>query len=228
MAFRKLRHAAAAFLVAAGVIVLAAAPAGAADGSGLRPGDVVCTDRAYSDRGAWAYGNATHQAPVTWTIRTSATVDGPETELLRRTQWELTSARVTSPSPGPAYYRACLTNTSDTTVHYRLSLGPVPGPKVLTGVGPHTAVLGAGARACGEWAAGWEAPALRLAGTSSVPVLFAIRAANGDGEILGEQPLETTASIDRALTPPITESYEVCVTNTSPSTATLSWEVKRA
>ncbi|MEV0618462.1 hypothetical protein AB0I81_34400 [Nonomuraea sp. NPDC050404] len=221
---RKIIYAAVALVVCA-VTVFAAGTAQAADGAGLRPGDVICTDRTLTDGEVTAYGHATPSAPVTWTIRASATVGGPETELLRRTVWELKTVRVKSPDPGPSYYRTCLANTTDRTLDYRVLFYAPPAPGMQNGVGPHTATLGTGGKACGEWAAGWFELDYRLVGTSDVPVRYAIRVADGDGNVLREFDLDTAASIDRVLRPPATESYEVCVTNTSSRAANVSWEL---
>ena len=217
-------------LAVGGAVLLTGGAAQAANGGGVPPGGVVCTDRARSDAGVWAYGNASLKAPVTWTVRWSSTAGGAEVELLRRTAWELQTVTVVAPVPG-GYYRACLTNTASGPVTYRLSFGPRPGADQAFGIGPHTAVLGANGRACGEWIAGWETPVARLVGTSDVPVHFSVRVANGDGEVLREDILAPpTTAIDRVLTPAATESYEVCVRvpySPSPPTATISWEVSR-
>jgi hypothetical protein len=217
---------AAAAALTIGLVLLTANGARAADGSGVPPNGVVCTDRTGSDRGVWAYGHATYRAPVTWTIRAAATPDGPEVELFRRAEWELKTVTVASPEPGVSYYRACLTNTTRGSVMYRFNIGP-SGQTSAPRVGPHTAVLGAGGRGCGEWLSGSLAPVGRLVGSSDVPVQFAVRVTNGDGDVLREEPLETTTAIDRILTPPAAENYEVCVTNTSRTTATVSWDLQR-
>lgn len=214
----------AAALALAGTL-LAAGGVRAADGSGVPPGAVVCTDRGQSETGVWAYGHATYRAPVTWTIRASKTPDGPEVELVRRTQWELKTVTTNAPEPGVHYYRACLSNTTSGQVHYQMQLGP-QGQLVFPRSGPHTAVLSAGGRACGDVLSGWLAPVGRLTGTADTAVRFGVRVGNGDGDLLREEPLETTTNIDRILTPPATESYEVCVTNTSRNDATVSWDLQ--
>lgn len=216
---------AAAALTAGGVLLLAANGAGAADGIGVPPGAVICTDQGRSDTGVWAYGHATYRAPVTWTIRASKTPDGPEVELVRRTQWELETVRATAPEVGVHYYRACLINTAGGPVHYQVQFGP-NGQLVFPKTGSHTAVIEAGGRACGDVLSGWLAPAGRLTGSADVPVRFGVRVSNGDGDVLREEPLEVGTRIDRVVTPPATESYEVCFTNTSRDTATVSWDLQ--
>jgi hypothetical protein len=204
-------------------VLLAGSGAHAADGAGVPPGGTICTDRGLTDAGVWAYGHATpYNSPVTWTVRVSDTVDGPEVEMVRRTDWELKTVRVAT--PGLRYYRACMTNTTARSVTYLLHIGPY-GQNTWRKAGPHTAVLGTGGRACGDGLAGWLAPTGRLVGTSDLPVRFSVRVTNGDGDVLGEVPLETTTSIDRVLTPPADVQYEACVTNTSQAVATVSWDV---
>jgi hypothetical protein len=213
---------------AVGAVVLAGAGAAhAADGTGLTPGGVACTDKIRSDTGIWAYGHASYRAAVTWTVQASSTVDGPEAVLVRRTAWELTTVNVTAPTAGPAYYRVCLTNTAGRTVDYQFARGANPGGNALNGLGPHTATLGPGGRACGEWVAGWLAPAVRLVGASTLQVTYSVRAADGDGNILREEPLRTATAIDQPLSPAADESNEICVTNVSTGTASVSWDVLR-
>lgn len=222
----KVRNAVLAAALAVGGVLIAANGVQAADGSGVPPGAVTCTDRGQSDTGVWVYGHATYRVPVTWTVRASKTPDGAEVELVRRTQWELKTVTVTAPEPGTHYYRVCLTNTTRSVVHYQVQFGP-NGQLVFPRSGPHTAVLGAGGHACGDVLSGWLAQAGRLTGTADVPVRFGVRVTNGDGDVFREEPLETTTRIDRMLTAPPTESYEVCVTNTSRGIATVSWDLQR-
>jgi hypothetical protein len=216
----------AAAALAVGAVVLAGAGAArAADGTGLTPGGVACTDQVRSDTGVWAYGHASYRAAVTWTVQASSTVDGPEAVLLRRTAWELTTVNVTAPG-GTAYYRVCLTNTAGQTVDYQFARGANPGGNALGGLGPHTATLGAGGRACGEWVAGWLTPAVRLVGSSVLPVRWSVRVADGDGNILREDVLRTASVIDQPLSPAADVSNEVCVTNVSTGTTSVSWDVR--
>jgi hypothetical protein len=219
------RKSAAAVLGTGICLLLSTAPAQGADGSGVPPGGVACDGGVTSNVGIFAYGNATHNAAVTWTIRVSGSAGGSETELLRRTAWELKTVQVTAPAPGPVHYRLCITNTTSRSVEYRFFSLPRPGNTAVSQAAPHTAVLGSGGKACGEWIGGWQTPAARLVGAADTAVRFSVRAADGDGETLREEPIASGTSVDRLLTPPVTESYEICVTNTSWRNATISWDL---
>jgi hypothetical protein len=220
------RAALAAVALAVGGVLLVGNGVRAADGSGVPPGAVICTDHGQSNSGVWAYGHATYRVPVTWTIRAATSPDGPEVELVRWVQWELKTVTVAAPEPGTRYYRVCLANTTDGAVHYQMQFGP-NGQAAFARSGTHMAMLGAGGHACGDMISGWLATAGRLTGTADVPVRFGVRVSNGDGDVLREDPLETTTKIDRLLTPHATESYEVCVTNISRGIATVSWDLQR-
>ncbi|MFC6016659.1 hypothetical protein ACFP2T_10650 [Plantactinospora solaniradicis] len=198
----------------------------AADGRDLPPGSSVCTDRVHTTGRVWAYGAAALAVPVTWTVRMSGSIDGPEVELLRTTAWELPSVTVVAAQPGSFFHRACVHNTADRVAIFRLGFGPYPVPGAVQGVGPHSAVLGAGGRACGEWIAGWEAASARLVGTSNLPVSFSARVTDGDAALLREDPLGAGTSVDLPLSLNVAEAYEICVTNTSGGAATISWEVQ--
>jgi hypothetical protein len=118
-----------------------------------------------------------------------------------------------------AYGRA--TNPAPVTWTVLASASP-GGPE--TELARRTGLVGAGGRACGEWFAGWETPTARLVGTAGAPVRFSVRVTNGDGEDLGEFTVGTGTSIDRILTPPADQAYEICVTNPTAGPTAATWE----
>jgi hypothetical protein len=193
----------------------------AATTGNLPPGSVVCTETIRSSGGVAFYGGV--QAPVLnpaalWTVYASATETGPETELLRLSSREPSTTYVNW--PGTFFYRLCVTNTNSARAGLRVSFFP-QGAGAVTGIGPATAVLGPSGGYCPlETIA-----AVRLTGTSTVPVRWTAAVDNLDGESLRTEDLGTSATIDRALTPGPDEMFKVCVSNPGPATATISFDL---
>jgi hypothetical protein len=218
---KRLAAAAGALTLGAVLVLTAAAPANAGDGSNLPPGSTVCTDLVRSDQGISFYGYALAQSsalPI-WSVRSSTTPGGPETEILRLPTEEPTSTYLSW--SGRLFYRVCVQTTLLTARSVKIRVNAPPAGNPQFGIGPHTATLGAGGRFCGELAAS----PVRLVGTSTVPVRWTVPVANFDGERLRTVDLGTSATVDRVLTPGEDELFSVCAQNTSTSTATLSFDL---
>lgn len=217
------RMAAIAGAVLAGASVLSGASAAQAapPGGTLPPGSVVCTKRVQAPQGVAFYGF--FQVPVTgatalWTVYASATGTGPETTLLRLPSREPTTTYVSW--PGTFFYRLCVTNTTSAAGGLRFNFF-AQGFDSTASAGPVTAVLGPTGRYC---FLATSVPA-RLTGTSTVPVRWTVDVENGNADFLRTEDLGTSATIDRQLTPGADEFHRVCVTNTSASTATISYDL---
>jgi len=219
---KRLAAAACALAVGGGLALSGSGPANALGGSSLPSGSTICTDLTRSDRGISFYGFAlanSASAPI-WSVRTSTTAGGPETEILRLPTQEPISTNLSW--PGRLFYRVCLVQNLPvpvTAVKVRVNVPPAGNP--LYGIGPHTATLGAGGKACGEIAI----TPVRLVGTSTAPVRWTVPVQDGDGQRLRIVDLGTSTTIDQVLPPGEAEEIvEACVTNTSGTTATLSFD----
>jgi len=205
----------------AGAVGLTASPAGAANGSPLPAGSTVCTDWTRSDVGARILGFA-FGAPGTWSVRASNSVGGPETEIFRTTALDVD--RIVAPAgPGTFFFRNCLTVSQD-ALGYRLNLSK---PKLGTfepGIGPHTAVLAPGGRACGEFAGGGTA---RLVGSASVPVAFTVGGFDSDYAQVSEAWRTSGRSVNQVVTLPL-QALDACAVNTSDTTAFVAFELRPA
>lgn len=88
--------------------------------------------------------------------------------------------------------------------------------------GANTATLGPQGNSCAQFATG---PAQRI-GQSNVPVLWYLQEFDGDGNLLGSGNSVTTADVNDLVQPgPGAFEIELCVTNTSNTTATLSFQL---
>jgi hypothetical protein len=125
-----------------------------AAGGRLPVSSTACTDQLRSTTGVYTTGFASNDARVaTWTVSVSTTQAGPESTILQVVQRE--PPKLVVPSPGPLYYRTCLTNTSTSTAYYRLHISPnAPIAEADAGLGAHLASLAPGGVACGEFAVG--------------------------------------------------------------------------
>jgi hypothetical protein len=217
---KRLAAAAGALTLGAVLVLTGAAPANAGDGSNLPPGSTVCNDLVRSDMGINFYGYAVGQSsslPI-WTVRTSTTPGGPETEILRLPTEEPISTYLSW--LGRLFYRVCVQATEQTAGSVKIRVNAPPAGNPQFGIGPHTATLGVGGRFCGEIAAS----PVRLVGTSTVPVRWTVPVANFDGQRLRTMDLGTSTTVDRVLTPGEDELFTACAQNTSTSTATLSFD----
>ncbi|WP_422768624.1 hypothetical protein ACN28C_17555 [Plantactinospora sp. WMMC1484] len=210
-----------AVLVGAGLALSGATAAQAAVGGSLPAGSTVCTERTRSAQGIAFYGSL--QAPVsgvtaTWTVHASSTADGPETTLLRLPSREPSTTYLSW--PGTYYYRLCVTNSVTVTGTLRFTFF-AQGSGGIGGFGPATAVLGPAGSYCGLET---SVPA-RLTGTSTVPVRWSAEVGNFNAEFLRTEQYGTSAGIDRLLTPGADEIFQVCVTNTGATTATISFDL---
>jgi hypothetical protein len=218
---KRLAAAAGALTLGSAFVLTGAGPANAGDGSNLTPGSTVCTDLVRSDRGIYLYGYAVVQStslPI-WSVRTSTTAGGPETEILRLPTGEPISTYLSWSDR--LFYRVCVQATSVTARSVKIRVNPQPSGNPQFGIGPHTATLGAGGSFCGEFAAS----PVRVVGASTVPVRWTVPVQNGDGERVRTIDLGTSTSVDRALTPGEDEIFSVCAQNTSSATATLSFDL---
>ncbi len=202
-------------------VVMAGEPAGGATGQNLPAGSTVCTDLSRSDVGVWIYGYD-RGTSRTWTVRRSSTMGGPETEVFRATTSEVPTSTIAASAPGTSFYRACLT-VNRNSAGYRLRIGGNRGWRdAQVGIGPHTATLGPGGRACGEFVFRGTA---RIVCSSNVPVRFSI---GGQGEDDNSVPdawrRAPTPAIDQPVTVPLV-STEACVMNVSTTTAMVAFDL---
>jgi hypothetical protein len=206
--------------LAGGLLILGlSGTANAATGS-LPVGGKACTDQIRADSAVYTYGRASSgSSPVTWTVWMSQTPGGPEVEVFRAAQWELTTTTLHPPSAGTFFFRTCLANTSNQIAHYKFYITT----QNFTGTfGPHTAELGPGGLACGEFAGN---PA-RLVASSNVPVQWTVRTFDGDMNQLGEVLIGTSTWVDQAVATDTAVYFDACATNTSGTTATLAFDLQ--
>jgi len=210
------------------LLALATMDAALAEAGNLPGGSTVCTDQTRSDKGVALYGTVTPiNANVTWTVLAASSPGGTETQIFRTTGYNLSVTHVPAPAAGTFYYRTCLANTTKTAVTDTgvATAAEVGATNALAGIGPTRATLGPGGLVCAE-----SVPVSgRLVASSTVAVQWRVRAFNGDGAILRQQqPLTVTStSVDRVVGPGPYASLDVCTTNTSSSTATLSFEFQK-
>jgi hypothetical protein len=163
-----------------------------------------------------AFYGAISTANALWTVFASSVAGGPETALLKLPTKEPTTTYVSW--PGTFTYRLCVTNTTTTTGGLRFTFF-AQGAGATYGIGTYSAVLGPGGRYC----APATSVAARLTGTSTVPVHWTADVQNFNAERLRTEDYGTSATINRPVTPGDDEIFTACVTNTSGSTATLSF-----
>jgi hypothetical protein len=214
--------------VVGGVVALVATivlggTASADSGAYLQTGDVVCTDRVRTD------GNIQVLAAVvngSGTLRVyAADAGGAETEIWSASGPSLWVNRaIAAPAPGRTF-RSCLTITrSFVSTWYRLSTAGY-GPDAQNDLGPDTAVLSPGARACGDSGDG----PVRLTGSAGAPVHWAVFGHDLDYGSLGEIFGRDGATIGEVFTPgPDVSLVEMCATNTSAVRVTVQFELSPA
>jgi hypothetical protein len=208
---------------AAAVITLASAgQATAATGGTLQPGSVVCTDWLRTDGGGvYIRGYAWGAGTYTWTMRMSDAPGGVEREIFRTNTREA-NQQVIPPASGRFFYRNCLEVTGREAAGYRLVVSPGSrNANALYGVGPHTATLAPGGRACGEFS---TAPAF-LHGSANRAVRWSVNGTDIDYASIGEIFLVSGPVTDQALdVPSWLSSIDACVTNTSRDVATVAFD----
>lgn len=130
---------------------------------------------------------------------------------------------VMPPVPGTYFFRACVTNTSTKPISYSYDVaGPHGAVAPLSGA--NTAVLGPQGGACAQFA---TSAAQRL-GMSNVPVRWYMEEFDGDGDDLGPDQAVTAANVNDTVKPSTSLGafeMELCVSNTSTSTATLMFQL---
>ncbi len=207
--------------VAAVGLMFLAAPAQAWDnGTYLRTGDVFCTDQARSDTGARFLGHVVNGSG-TASVRVSATPGGPETVVWSQTGPNLDFNRYQY-GPAGTHYRGCVTITSHTVNTWGKSIIMGLGPSTVGDIGPHTARLSPGGRACGDFGMG----TVRLTGTAPTSVTWYINASGEDYGFVGTVFSTSGATVDTTYVPtPDLTLLELCVHNTSQQTISVSYEL---
>ncbi|HYO54627.1 MAG TPA: hypothetical protein VEU50_17710 [Archangium sp.] len=206
--------------LASGLLVVGLAGTADAASGFLPTGSEVCTDRIRSDNGVYTGGHASSgNAPVTWTVLMSSAHDGPEDVVFQAAQWELPTTTIRPPSAGTFFFRTCLNNTANKAAYYRFHIGT---PNFTGTFGPHTAVLGSGGVACGEFAGN---PA-RLVASSNVDVEWSVRTFDGDMNQLGEVLIARGTSVDQVVVMDAAVYLDACATNRSGMTATLAFDLQ--
>ncbi len=210
---KRLAAAVSAIALGAALVLASANPAQAVNGT-LPAGSTICTDQVRSGNGISFYGfvGVSSSSTAVWSVRTSSTATGPETEIVRLPTGEPISSVVTW--PGTLFYRLCLVQGEAVpTFGFRAFVNATPAGNPLFGVGPHTATLAAAGTFCGESAA----TPVRLVATSSVPVRWTVPVTNGDGDKIRTIDLGTTTAVDQILTPGADEYFAACVASSSPA-----------
>lgn len=197
------------------------APAFAATGGNLQPGDTTCTDWLRTDGGGvYLRGYAGGSGVYTWSLRSSATPGGAETEILKVTTRELMQ-QVTRPA-GRAFYRSCLSVAGKPATFYRLGVSPgVRAVNPVYAIGSHTATLAPGGFACGEFAMS----AVFFRGNADRGFRWSIRGDDFDYASIGEIFSSTGSTVDQLIDlPSWVFSVDACATNTSSTTSTVSFD----
>src|SRR5262245_23324209 len=198
---------------AIGVLILGSARRANADDGFLPPNSTACTDQVRSNHGAFIYGRFLSERPPSRALFMSDTPDGEPIEILPGDQ----------PPEGIFFFRACLTASAEAAVGYRLFVLPQASATDYTlDIGRHTAALAPGGKACGSFGVNQE----QRVGDASVPVLWTVTTFDGDLNFLEETSSFTGDSVNDVITLTGEAFYfEICATNTSDETATLSFDV---
>ncbi|HEY0639366.1 MAG TPA: hypothetical protein VGD67_17095 [Pseudonocardiaceae bacterium] len=209
-------------VVAAVIGMLAlAVPALAWDnGTGLRTGDVICTDQVRADGGARFHGHV-RAGTATVTIRVAATAGGPETVAWSGTGVTGDFNRYEYGAAG-THYRGCITVTAHGAYTWARSSIMGLGAGAVGDLGPHTATLSAGAHACGDWGLG----DVHLTGSAGAPVTWYVTAFDQDYGFVGPVLSIGGATLDTGYSPPPDLSLlSLCVHNTSGGTVSVAYEM---
>ncbi|SPE33022.1 hypothetical protein SBA3_1940036 [Candidatus Sulfopaludibacter sp. SbA3] len=193
-----------------------------ADNGILLAGNSVCTQQVQST-GLYFSGGTT-VAKTTWTAFASITSNGPATEIFKAVIQNADGMTVNPPTPGTYFFHVCINNinnTSSKTVSYTLWAAG-KGGSVTPLAGPTAATLGPQGKACAQFAIGL---ADRI-GQSNVRVLWYMQEYDPDGNALGAGNSITTANFNHVVQPG-SGAYmiELCATNTSQSTAAVSFQL---
>lgn len=189
-----------------------------ADNGTLLAGNTVCT-QAVEATGVYFSGGT--QEKMTWTVLMSTTATGPTTQIFEAVLQNSAGINVNPPKPGTYFFRVCIDNTSGKTGYYTVWAGGLHGA-VSPLAGPNTATLGPQGNACAEFAIG----SANRVGQSNESVLWYVQQYDADGNALNTTNAVTSANINDVVQPE-SGAYmiELCVTNTSQSTATLSFQL---
>ena len=205
-------------------LLLAVFPAQAWDnGTFLRTGDVFCTDQTRSDTGVRFLGHVTNGS-ATASIRTSTSAGGAETVV-----WTQSAANIDFNKyfygPAGTFYRGCVTVTAHTINTWGRSMILGLGAGSISDIGPHTATLAPGSRACGDDGEG----AVRLVGTAPAGVTWYVTASDLDYAFVGTVFSTTGSSVDTVFVAgPDLTLLKMCVYNSSAQTLTASYELSLA
>jgi hypothetical protein len=203
----------------AGLVLLGLASMAHADNGVLLAGNSVCSQQVQST--ALYFVGGTTTAKVTWTAFMSTAATGPAKQLFQAVFESGDQFDISPSTPGTYFFHVCITNTSTKTVNYDLWVAGKDGA-VAPLVGPNTATLGPQATACAEFTISL---ANRI-GKSTEPVLWYMEEYDGCGNLLGDGNTITTTDINDTVAPgPGAYESELCVTNTSTSTATVSFQL---
>jgi len=194
-----------------------------ADSGTLPPGSGVCSQQVHATGVYFSGGVAPIPDPAVWTIQQQAAPTGAATQIYKATLQNSAGITVMPAVPGSYYFRVCVANASSKTTTYSYDVaGPHGAVAPLSGA--NTATPGPQGGACAEFATG---PAQRL-GLSNVPVLWYMEEFDGDGDDLGSDQAVPAASVNGTVTPNAAAGafmMEMCVSNTSKSTATLTFQL---
>jgi hypothetical protein len=194
-----------------------------ADNGYLPAGSGVCSQQVQATGVYFSGGVAPIPGPATWTVQEQSTPTGPATQIYTATLQTSAGITVMPPVAGTYYFRVCVTNPGTKPMYYSYDVaGPHGAVAPLTGA--NTAVLAPQGGACAQFATG---PAQRL-GASNVPVLWYMQQFDGCGDNLGSNQTVTAASVNDTVQLNASEGafeMELCVSNTSTSTATLTFQL---
>lgn len=198
------------------------APAASAwdNGTYLHTGDVFCTDLASSPTGARFSGHVVNGS-ATATVRTSSGPGAPQTVVWSGSGANLNINQYVYGSPG-THYQGCVTITAHTQNTWGKVFISGLGAGAVGDIGPHTATLSPGASACGD--AGYGP--VRLTGTAGAAVTWSVTAMDTDYAYVGTVFSTGGSTVDTTFTPgPELTELEMCVSNTSAATTSVSYEL---
>jgi hypothetical protein len=198
---------------AIGLLILGSALRVYADDGLLPPSSTACTDQVRSNHGAIIYGRFLSEQPPSRALFISDTPDGEPIEILPEDP----------PPEGIFFFRACMTSSAEAAVGYTLFVLPQASATDYTlDIGQHTAALAPGGKACGSFGVNQE----QRVGNASVAVLWTVSTFDGDLNFLEETSSFTGDSVNDVITLTGEALYfEICATNTSEETATLTFDV---